>query len=122
MTAELSDPRSSFLIAAVDAQPVGYAKLFAGEVPDCIVGDDPIELARLYVEQDWLGSGVGAALMQSCLNEARRMGYKTIFLGVWEHNYRAQAFYRKWLFGVVGSHIFQMGDDPQTDLLMERPL
>ncbi len=122
LTAELSDPRSKFLIAEVDGAPSGYSKLLNGVAPECVTGMDPIEIARLYVEQKWLGSGVGRALMQACLDEARREGHQTIYLGVWEHNHRAQAFYRKWGFEFVGTHIFQMGDDPQTDLLMEQRL
>ena len=128
--AELADARSTFLIAetcddAEDAAAiaVGYAKLFAGdETPDCVVGRAPVELARLYVRREWLGSGAGAGLMRELLEAARRAGYETIWLGVWEHNERAIAFYRKWGFEVVGEHIFQVGDDPQNDLLMARHL
>jgi ribosomal protein S18 acetylase RimI-like enzyme len=60
--------------------------------------------------------------MQICICAASQLGYRILWLGVWEHNYRAQAFYRKWEFRVVGTHIFQLGSDAQTDLLMERPV
>ena len=120
--AELADPDSLFLIAEANGDAVGYAMLRAGEVEDGVTGDKPVELVRLYVLQERLGSGVGAALMQACLDEARRRSYQTLWLGVWEHNPRAQAFYRKWKFREVGTHVFQLGDDPQTDLLMERGL
>jgi ribosomal protein S18 acetylase RimI-like enzyme len=65
---------------------------------------------------------VGAALMQACIDEARRRGHKTLWLGVWEHNPRAQAFYRKWNFVEIGTHVFHLGNDPQTDLLMQRTI
>jgi ribosomal protein S18 acetylase RimI-like enzyme len=65
---------------------------------------------------------VGAALMQACIGEAKQRGYETLWLGVWEHNQRARAFYRRWNFQEVGTHIFQLGNDPQTDILMERNL
>lgn len=126
--AELSDARSTFLIAEacdVDETAVaaGYAKLFASdETPDCVAGSRPVELARLYVAREWLGSGAGAALMRELLEAARGAGHETIWLGVWEHNERAIAFYRKWGFEVVGEHVFQVGDDPQNDLLMARKL
>jgi ribosomal protein S18 acetylase RimI-like enzyme len=125
--AELADARSTFLIAEAGddktAVAVGYAKLFACvETPDCVAGNAPVELARLYVLREWLGSGAGAALMRELLEAARRAGHETIWLGVWEHNERAIAFYRKWGFEVVGEHIFQVGDDPQNDLLMARKL
>jgi ribosomal protein S18 acetylase RimI-like enzyme len=77
---------------------------------------------RLYVSKDSLGSGVGAALMQACIDEAADKGFDTIWLGVWENNFRAQAFYRKWNFTEVGTHIFMLGDDRQTDLVMARSI
>jgi len=120
--AELTDPHSTFLIAGVDGVAAGYAKLHPGRTPDSVTGARPIELVRLYVSRAWLGRGVGAALMRECLDEAKRAGYQTIWLGVWERNNRARAFYRKWNFRDVGKHIFQLGDDPQTDILMERPV
>lgn len=123
---ELRDPQCIFMIAQSGEQSVGYFKLFAGEVPACVSegwGDhNAIELVRLYVRQEFIAQKIGAALMQRALDEARAKGFTTIFLGVWEHNYRAQAFYHKWGFERVGEHIFQMGDDPQTDWWMARKL
>lgn len=120
--AELADCESTFLIAEVGGVAVGYAKLHPGTAPESVTGDNPIELVRLYVSRAFLGHGVGAALMQVCLSEAKQHGYQTLWLGVWENNHRAQAFYRKWNFHDVGTHIFQVGNDPQTDLVMERAL
>jgi len=120
VTQELSDAGSIFLIAEVDGAAAGYAKLYASEPAESIQGTDPIELVRLYVSRTWIGSGIGAALMRACLDEARTAGYKTIWLGVWERNARAQAFYRKWNFRAIGEHVFQLGSDAQTDILMER--
>lgn len=117
---ELSDPRSTFLIAEIDTIAVGYSKLHVGKAADGITGEKPIELVRLYVSKGWLGRGIGTALMLACMEEARRQGYGTLWLGVWEHNGRARAFYRKWEFHEVGQRVFQLGADPQTDLLMER--
>jgi len=121
-TAELADPNSLFLIAETDRVALGYAMLRSGNVLDSVTGDNPIELVRLYVSRESIGSGVGAALMQACIDEAKQRGYKTLWLGVWEHNTRAHAFYRKWNFHEVGTHIFQLGNDPQTDILMQRDL
>ena len=118
--AELIDSHSTFLIAEVDGVAVGYAKLRAGRAPRGVKGEKPTELVRLYVSHDWLGRGIGAALMRACIDEAKRKGYRTLWLGVWEHNHRARTFYRKWEFQDAGQHIFQLGDDPQTDILMER--
>lgn len=120
--AELADPESSFLMAEIDQVAVGYAKLHPGIAPECVTGDHSIELVRLYVLQAFIGYGIGAALMQACISEAQQRGYRTLWLGVWENNHRAQAFYRKWNFREVGTHIFQVGSDPQTDFVMERSL
>ena len=119
-TAELAHPASTFLIAEVDSQAAGYAKLHAGEPPKDIEVAKPIELVRLYVSQEWLGRGVGEALMRACLDEAHTAGAETLWLGVWERNARAQAFYRKWDFRAVGERAFQLGSDSQTDIVMER--
>ena len=119
-TAELAHPASTFLIAEADGVAAGYAKLHAGEPAEGIEGDKPIELVRLYASRQFLGRGVGQALMRACLDQARRAGYETIWLGVWERNARAQAFYRKWDFRAVGEHMFQLGSDLQRDILMER--
>ena len=119
---ELSDPRSTWLVAEIDGTAAGYAKLHAGESPECVRGPNPIELARIYAARDWLGRGVGASLLRACLDEARRGGHRTIWLGVWERNERARAFYRKWDFRDAGTQIFQLGSDAQTDVVMEREL
>lgn len=122
VAAELADPASYFLIAQSGNTPVGYAKLRTGDVPDEIGDPNAIELQRIYVLRDWLGHKVGAALMQASLNEAVAKGHKTIWLGVWERNPRAIAFYQRWRFEQVGTHIFEVGDDPQTDWVMRRSL
>jgi ribosomal protein S18 acetylase RimI-like enzyme len=123
--AELADPRARLLIAEtgeINKVAVGYAMIRSGDVPREVNGEKPIELVRLYAARESLGSGVGAALMQACIDEAKQRGYETLWLGVWEHNYRAQAFYRKCNFHEVGTHVFQLGDDPQTDILMQRSI
>ena len=122
LAVELNDARGTFLLAELAGRVVGYAKLFRGEVPECVPDKQAIELARIYIDQDVLGAGVGAALLQHCLELARAEGRRSIFLGVWENNPRAHAFYRRRGFERVGEHIFQMGDDAQTDWLMLRAL
>ena len=121
-TAELADPASIFFIAEVEGVAAGYAKLHMGEPEKGVGGAKPVELVRLYVSREWLGRGVGEALMRTCVNDARQAGHKTIWLGVWERNDRAQAFYRKWNFRAVGEHVFHLGSDRQRDILMERAL
>jgi diamine N-acetyltransferase len=121
-TDELADPAAIFLIAEVDGVAAGYAKLYAGKPAGEIEGAKPVELVRLYASREWLGRGVGDALMRACVVEAQQAGHETIWLGVWQRNARAQAFYRKWNFRAVGEHPFQLGSDQQTDILMERAI
>ena len=122
LTAELSDPLATFLIAEVSERPVGYTKLRRSEPEPCLQGMNPLELVRLYVLAEYIGQGVGAALMQTCIEQAKDRGHDTLWLGVWEKNIRAIHFYRKWGFEQKGSHVFQLGSDAQTDLLLERHL
>jgi ribosomal protein S18 acetylase RimI-like enzyme len=119
---DLCDSHVKLFIAEIDRQLAAYAKLVEGRVPECIKGERPVELERFYVDSAWQGKGVASTLIQRCFDEAKCDGFKTIYLGVWEHNLRAQAFYRKWNFVRAGEHIFQMGNDPQVDWWMVRPL
>jgi ribosomal protein S18 acetylase RimI-like enzyme len=119
---ELADEDAMCLIAEVDGAAVGYATLRASDVPVCVGGEKPVELARLYVAKEWLSRGVGAALMRACISQAQQKGFQSIWLGVWQRNERAYAFYRKWGFQVVGEHVFQLGSDPQNDWIVERAL
>ena len=122
LIAELTDPSSCFLIAHSGDMAIGYTKLRTGKVPDEIGDPNAIELQRIYVLRDWLGHKVGAALMQASLNEAAAKGHNTMWLGVWERNPHAIGFYQKWGFEQVGTHIFKVGDDPQTDWVMRRSI
>jgi diamine N-acetyltransferase len=118
--AELADPASTILIATVDGAPAGYAHLLVSEPADGVVGPHPVELMRLYVSREWHGRRVGEALLRASLETAKQAGHETLWLGVWERNGRAQAFYRKWGFREVGEHDFQLGTDLQRDVVMER--
>jgi ribosomal protein S18 acetylase RimI-like enzyme len=122
VSAQMADPRATFLIAEIGAIPVAYAKLYDGEVPACVSGLDPVEIERFYVDQQFHGKGLAQTLMQICLDRARQSGHETIYLGVWEKNHRAIAFYQKYGFEIVGSHAFQLGDETQNDFWMERRL
>ena len=119
---DLRDSQILFHVAEVEEQLIAYSKLVDRPAPECITGEAAIEIERFYIDRRWHGAGVSASLMEICLKEARQRGFKTIYLGVWEHNDRAVAFYRKWRFTRVGEHIFQMGDDPQVDWWMVRSI
>lgn len=122
IAAELSEEKSIFLIAEVDDEAAGYAKIIIDTIEDGITAERPIELSRLYSHQRFLGQGIGQRLMDACFARAVEENRDVMWLGVWEFNPRAQRFYEKNGFTVVGKHVFQLGSDPQTDLLMERKL
>lgn len=119
---ELADENSIFLIAEIDGELAGYARLIAGSTEHGITAERPIELNRLYSHQKFLGKGVGQTLMDACFERGRELGHDVMWLGVWEYNPRAQRFYEKNGFYEVGKHTFQLGSDPQTDLLVQRTL
>ena len=120
--AELVDPTIITLLVEEADQAVAYAQLRTGHVPDCVRGAAPIELWRFYVTRDRHGRGIAQALMARALAEAGAAGARTMWLGVWEHNSRARAFYGKCGFADVGEHVFLFGTDPQTDRVMVRLL
>jgi diamine N-acetyltransferase len=119
---ELSDPMTMFLIVRIGDAAAGYAMLRIGPPPDQDNQENMIELVRLYVRKQWHGRAVGGTLMKACLARAAELGFSTLWLGVWEHNARARAFYRKWQFEEFGEHIFHLGGDAQNDILMRRPV
>ena len=119
---ELSDPDSIFLIAELEAHPIGYAQLLLNSTNGVIEGRKPLELRRIYAAQEYLGKGVGKELMKATLDEARQRGCDCVWLGVWEKNQRAIDFYKKCGFRVVGMHTFSLGEDQQTDFVMELEL
>lgn len=116
---EIADEKTIFLIVELDAQVAGYAKLRVNEPPEGVTGENPIEIERFYILQNWHGRGLAQTLMQRCVEEAKQCGHQTIFLGVWEHNQRAIAFYQKCGFTKVGEHPFLLGSDLQNDWLMQ---
>ncbi len=98
--------------------PIGYAMLTAPDLPDAQAGD--IELKRIYTLSRFHGSGVGAALMQAVIGASH--GYDRLLLGVYRHNDRAIAFYRKQGFELAGTRQFNVGGTLYDDLVFAKPL
>jgi ribosomal protein S18 acetylase RimI-like enzyme len=117
---ELADPDISTLLVEAADGLAGFAQLRRGPAEACVAGEAPIELWRFYIAHGWHGRGVAQQLMLYVQVEAVRLGARTLWLGVWEHNERAKAFYGKCGFRAVGSHVFMVGTDPQTDRIMVR--
>jgi ribosomal protein S18 acetylase RimI-like enzyme len=122
VSAELQDKTNTFFIAEIDGIPVAYAKVSRSTPPEQLKSCKPVELSRLYAKSAVIGKGLGQALMQKCIEHARTNGYDVIWLGVWEHNQRALSFYNKFGFERFSEHIFVLGNDAQTDLLLKKQL
>lgn len=110
------------LLAESRGRPAGFAQLRWTEPPGCVDGSAPGEIQRFYLLQEFHGTGVAATLMAACLAALRKRGSGVAWLGVWEENPRAIAFYRKQGFAEVGRKVFMVGTDPQRDLVMARTL
>jgi len=117
---EVDEVDSIFLLAFDDSNPVGYARLREKNCPPDLNNAEVIEIARIYATANSIGKGVGKALMQECFKIAIEKGKKLIWLGVWQDNHRAINFYEKWGFKKFATHLFMLGDDPQTDWLMKK--
>ena len=117
---ELADPAAAFYLAVAGNEWLGYAKLRRGALPDQLTERSAVELQRIYVHQHALGQGIGAQLMQTAIDYAQQHKYKALWLGVWERNPSAIAFYQRWGFTQFGTHTFMIGQDAQTDWLMQR--
>ena len=100
----------------------GYLHVAPADRPDCVSGDAPVELKRLYVDPSRHRRGLGKQLLDEGVARAKAAGAKTLWLGVWERNFTAQAFYTREGFVRVGDHPFVLGSDVQTDWIMQRAL
>ena len=119
---EVGFPENTFLLAYLDNEVAGYVKLRDGKLPKNLVGRSALEIARLYVVKDFIGKGLGAALMKASLETARTKQKQWLWLGVWERNQRAIDFYLRWGFEKFGECDFLLGDDWQLDWLMKKQL
>lgn len=120
--AEILDANTVFVLAVSEGAMIGFGQLRLSSPKDCVPGDVPAELYRIYVLSDWHGSGAAQSIMSAALDVAVANGSDAVWLGVWEHNDKAINFYRKHGFGVVGEHEFRLGDDVQRDLVLAADL
>lgn len=112
-------------IVAIDASDsvVGFSQLTRGTSEPCLEGcEKPVELQRLYLSPDFHGGGVGRLLIEAIEKVAREERFVTLWLGVWEENFKAQKVYERMGFRKVGSHDFVMGSCVQTDWILTKRL
>lgn len=119
---EILEPGTVFMIIEDGDAVAGYVKIRTGHKPEQLQNINALEIERLYATKHYIGKQVGKLLMDTALTYAKDHGYSCVWLGVWEHNHRAMRFYEKYGFEQFGSHVFEVGTDPQTDLLMKKIL
>lgn len=122
LSIELSETDSQFFIAWDKDRAVGYLKVNSAQAQSDLKEADSLEIERIYVLNAYHGKKVGQLLYGHALEVARLLGKSSIWLGVWENNPRAMRFYEKNGFVTFGTHVFKMGEDEQTDLLMRKSL
>ncbi|AVQ34454.1 N-acetyltransferase [Staphylococcus muscae] len=122
LTKELQNPNSYFYFIYAKNELAGYLKLNAFDAQTEPFDEQHFEIERIYLLSQFQKQGLGAQLYNKALEVAKSLNCKYIWLGVWEKNENAIAFYQKNGFEKVGAHTFYMGDDPQTDYIMKTAL
>jgi ribosomal protein S18 acetylase RimI-like enzyme len=119
LTIELMIPESEFYFALIDNKVIGYLKVNSGQAQTELKDQKALEIERIYVLKDFHGKKVGQILFDTALQIAARIKADYVWLGVWEKNPRAINFYKKNGFIEFDSHIFKLGGDEQTDIMMK---
>ena len=122
LTAELNNPDSEFYFALFNKEVIGYLKVNFGISQTELKDDKALEIERIYVLHEFHGKKVGQILFEKALNLAKDKNCDYVWLGVWEENQRAISFYKKNGFIEFDKHIFKLGDDEQTDIMMMKKL
>lgn len=117
---ELSNISSQFFFVYCNKEVAGYVKVNTDDAQSEEMGDDSLEIERIYIKNDFQKHGLGKYLLNKAIEIARERNKKKIWLGVWEKNENAIAFYKKLEFIQTGAHSFYMGDDEQIDFIMTK--
>lgn len=119
---ELNNPNSEFYFALSENQVIGYLKINFGTSQTELKDEKALEIERIYVLKDFHGKNVGQLLYEKAIQIAQQKKSDYVWLGVWEENLRAISFYRKNGFIEFDKHIFKLGNDEQTDIMMKLQL
>ncbi len=122
---EIRNPLITTLLVEMNGELAGFCQVRTSSPPPCLTerkSAELLELGRFYVDRRWHGVGLAARLMAAAFESARQRGGTHLWLGVFERNYRAQRFYAKAGFVPVGHYVFQVGNDPQQDLILLAPV
>ena len=121
-TTELTDENAKFYFAELNGKVIGYLKVNFGQSQTEIKDENALEIERIYVLKEFHGKKVGQILYQKAIELAKEQNVDYVWLGVWEQNPRAIRFYEKNGFVAFDKHIFKLGDDEQTDIIMKQKL
>lgn len=119
---ELNNPNSFFYFAILYEKVIGYLKLNTGVSQTELKDNDALEIERIYVLKDFHGKKVGQLLFDKAITKAKEWHVAYVWLGVWEENKRALQFYTKNGFVEFDQHVFVLGDEAQTDIMMKLEL
>lgn len=122
LTSEINDKNAAFYFATLNNKVIGYLKLNFGQSQTELQEQDAIEIERIYVLSEFHGKNVGQLLYNKAIKIAKQKHTKYVWLGVWEENLRAINFYKKNGFIEFDKHIFKLGNDKQTDIMMKLEL
>ena len=122
LTDELNSPNSSFYFAVVNDKIIGYLKINFGDSQTELKLENALEIERIYVLKEYHGKNIGQLLFEKAMELAIQKKADYVWLGVWEENPRAISFYKKNGFVEFDKHIFRLGDDEQTDIMMKLQL
>jgi ribosomal protein S18 acetylase RimI-like enzyme len=122
LTAELHNAASQFYFAELDGLAIGYLKINEGAAQTELKDDKGLEIERIYVSAAFQGKKIGQLLYDYAVDIALQGKYDYIWLGVWEENQKAIKFYKKNGFVEFDKHLFILGDDEQTDIMMKLSL
>jgi ribosomal protein S18 acetylase RimI-like enzyme len=122
LTAELNNENSEFYFASLDDKIIGYLKLNFGNSQTELQDSSSLEIERIYVLSEFHGKKAGQVLYEKAIQVAEEKNVNYVWLGVWEENPRAIRFYQKNGFVEFDKHIFKLGDDEQTDIMMKKKL
>ncbi|MFD2211692.1 GNAT family N-acetyltransferase [Virgibacillus halophilus] len=119
---ELSNTASQFFFVCFNHELAGYLKVNMDDAQSEEMGEGSLEIERIYIQHPFQKNGLGKYLLNSAIEIAMEHHKKKIWLGVWEKNENAIAFYKKNAFIQTGAHSFYMGDEEQIDLIMVKTL
>jgi len=122
LTTEITNPNSEFYFAIDNEIIIGYLKVNTSSAQTENKDANAFEIERIYVDQAYLGKKIGQLLFQKAIDLAKVKKASYVWLGVWEENHRALAFYKKNGFIPFDKHIFKLGNDEQTDIMMKLQL